>query len=281
MWRQGVKMDSLSLCSHYLRMKFEETNQIIATGTGFIYEKDDYLYLVTNGHNITGVNPEINERLSTHAGFPTIITTKARISLENGQKMGADFFDINLYKDKNYQQPTWFIHPVLGYKIDVVVIPIESKSKIDECIKLFPINKFEFDSNFNPEVSDDAFILGYPFDLNGGKELPIWKRATIATETGLDLDDLPKILVDTATRPGMSGSPVIFQRSGYHRALGSDRGSDIFGTIRNFLGIYSGRIGTEDNLQAQLGIVWKERVIDEILSKKKIGTIEFQNITNK
>jgi hypothetical protein len=279
MWREGVKIDSLSLCSHYLRMKFGETDTVIATGSGFIYEYDDIFYLITNGHNITGVNPETGLKLSSHCGFPTIITTKARTIID-GEKVqiGAFLFDIDLYSDKIYQDPLWLIHPQHGYNVDVVAVPIESKMNIHKDVKLFPINKFEFDTKFSPEVSDDAFILGYPFDINGSKELPIWKRATIATEIGIDLDDLPKLLVDTATRSGMSGSPVIYQRSGYHKSLSGKQNEDIIGTIRDFLGIYSGRIGSEDNFKSQLGIVWKKRVIDEILEGRTKGTIDFQKV---
>ena len=50
------------------------------------------------------------------------------------------------------------------------------------------------------------------------------------------------------------------------------------GMIRSFLGVYSGRIGAEDNFKAQLGIVWKKTVIEEILAAKKRSSIDFQNI---
>ncbi len=97
-----------------------------------------------------------------------------------------------------------------------------------------------------------------PFDITGGKELPIWKRGTISTEPVIDIENLPKFLVDTATRSGMSGSPVIMQRNGFHAFDGQQlTGKEIIGLIRLFAGVYSGRIGTEDNLQTQLGIVWK------------------------
>jgi hypothetical protein len=60
------------------------------------------------------------------------------------------------------------------------------------------------------------------------------------------------------------------QRVGVHKK-GSVLTSDtIFGRIRNFVGIYSGRIG-DDELKAQLGIVWKARVISEIISAKRFG----------
>jgi hypothetical protein len=81
------------------------------------------------------------------------------------------------------------------------------------------------------------------------------------------------MLIDTATRPGLSGSPVIMQRVGIHGATGGVITADtIFGRIRKFVGIYSGRIG-EDEFKAQLGVVWKASVISEIVGAKKFGEI--------
>jgi len=39
----------------------------------------------------------------------------------------------------------------------------------------------------------------------------------------------------------------------------------LIGEIQNFVGIYSGRILGKTELEAQLGIVWKKEVIDEII----------------
>lgn len=58
-------------------------------------------------------------------------------------------------------------------------------------------------------VATDVFVLGYPKGISGGGEFPIWKRASIATEPDIQLGTLPKMLVDTATREGMLGAPVI------------------------------------------------------------------------
>lgn len=275
MWRTSVSPDSLSLCSHYLKMIFAETEKVLATGTGFIYKHEDVFYLITNGHNITGINPESGQRLSkVHSGFPTKITTAVRYIPQDEKRMAHRYFDINLY-DENDQYPLWYVHPEHSYKVDVVAIPICSTNEVPENYKLFPINEHPFEES-SPNVADDAFIIGFPLDIVGNHELPIWKRATIATEIAINLDGLPKLLVDTATRSGMSGSPVIYQRGGYHQYK-PDRSKDFFGTLCDFLGVYSGRIGAEDNLQAQLGIVWKKHVIDEILQAKTLGTTEFQS----
>ncbi|MEO9256769.1 MAG: serine protease, partial [Crocinitomicaceae bacterium] len=264
--------------THYLRMIPFGSDTVMSTGTGFVYELNSKLYLITNGHNVTRVNPGTNERIINSAAFPIKIKTKAKIvPKDNPNAFTSDFFEIDLYEDEEFLKPKWFIHPFYGYKVDVIAIPFASVTEIPEHVKLFPINKYEFDNEFEIEVADDVFILGYPFDITGGKELPIWKRGTISTEPVIDIEDLPKFLVDTATRSGMSGSPVIMQRNGFHGFNGKAMtGKEILGMIRLFAGVYSGRIGAEDNFQTQLGIVWKPNVIDEIISGQRLGDIEFQ-----
>ena len=88
----------------------------------------------------------------------------------------------------------------------------------------------------------------------------------LTVEEDIDYERLPKMFVDTASRPGMSGSPVIFRRTGIHGAKNGELKPDsIIGTIQNFVGIYSGRVLGKTELEAQLGIVWKKEVIDEII----------------
>jgi hypothetical protein len=166
------------------------------------------------------------------------------------------------------ENPIWIEHPTYKEKVDVVAIPI--KSEICSGYNLFPINKISFDSEFKTEVADEAFVVGYPFSDTTYLQLPIWKKASIASEPDVNLDQLPKIHIDTATRSGLSGSPVIMQRIGIHGLINGEMKSDsLIGRIRNFIGIYSGRIG-EDELKAQLGIVWKKEVLEEIINPKII-----------
>jgi len=271
--------DHLSLTTYYLRIKYSKTDRVFATCTGFMYLYEDIYYLITNGHNITGVNPENNERISKHAGIPdTIEVTYFTKSPQNPELIGkSQLHPIALYEDEDCLLPRWYVHPAFGYNVDVVAIPITSKGSLPSHIVLTPINSHQFDTDSFPSlVSDDVFILGYPLDIIGKFEFPIWKRGNIATEPLLDMDDLPKMLIDTATRSGMSGSPVIYQRNGVHLKDGKLTDDSLFGRIRGFLGIYSGRIGANDNFQAQLGIVWKSSVIENILRSKKIGDIQFQ-----
>lgn len=272
-------MDHTSFSTYYLQMIPYGSEIAMSTATGFVYQSGSILYLITNGHNFTRLNCETNERITASAAFPVKVKTKFRgINPESPDMIGTVEFSLNLYEDEEHQKPKWLIHPEYGYKVDVVAMEILDLSTYTGILKFYPINKFDYSEEFPIRVSDDVFILGYPFNVTGGSDLPIWKRGSIATEPSIDIDNLPKYLIDTASRSGMSGSPVVMQRSGFHMSGNQISTTDILGVIRNFAGIYSGRIGAKDNFDVQLGIVWKPHVIEEIIKGNRYGDVEFQDI---
>lgn len=70
-------------------------------------------------------------------------------------------------------------------------------------------------------------------------------------------------LVDCASREGMSGGPVISYTKGR-----LDNGRLIFvgtGPITLFHGVYTSRLGNVSAFEAQLGVVWKRDLVDEII----------------
>lgn len=242
-------------------MAFTETGLVIASGTGFIYKRNDKFYLITNWHNVTGRNPITKECLDDKLATPDVIVTYFR-SKENHAICNSEI--LKLYNIDDMSTPLWIEHPQHREAIDVVAIPINED--IVEKYSLFPINNIPLDNDIKPEISDEVFIIGYPFSDTPHLQLPIWKKGSIASEPTVNIDQLPKLYVDTATRPGLSGSPVIYQRTGIHNLAqgGFPKSDTIIGRIRGFLGIYSGRIG-KDEEKAQLGIIWKSQVIDEII----------------
>ncbi|MEY5048147.1 MAG: hypothetical protein RLZZ175_1506 [Bacteroidota bacterium] len=265
-----IKPNYLSLTTQQLAIGFTETDLIFSTATGFIYLFLNEYYLITNWHNVTGRNPLTGKPLTeTNAGIPNIFLTYLRLENGGGQ---SKLEKILLYEDDEMTLPKWLVHPQYQENVDVVAI----KLNISDNFIYSAINTVKFDTSFPPEIGDDCFVIGYPFDDFRYLGLPIWKKASIATEPTINEDQLPKIFIDTATRPGLSGSPVIYQRHGVHydEKVGFNNDS-IIGTIRGFLGVYSGRIGKEE-IHAQLGIVWKKEVIDEIIIGNTKGNIEFQ-----
>ena len=255
-----VKIDPISYSSIPVEMVFSKTNQTLATGTAFIYESNNKNYLITNWHNVTGLNPLTMEALGNHGGVPDLLCFKLQTQKEPSIKW--ETFKISLYDNEN--RAVWLVHPNLRERVDVIAIQIPE----DVIGIIRPINKIRFDE-FELRVSDEVFVLGFPYSITGGGALPIWKRGSIASEPDIDYENLPKFYIDTASRPGMSGSPVIFRRFGINGTEdGVLRISSTIGEIRGFVGIYSGRITGTSQFEAQLGVVWKKEVIEQIIDGK-------------
>ena len=166
--------------------------------------------------------------------------------------------ELPLFGGAEDKKPIWTEHPTYGRRFDAVAIPLG----IDGT-RIIPANAESLDlDKIRVYPSMDTFVVGFPRGMSGGGHFPIWKRATIATEPDVDLDGLPRFYIDTATREGMSGSPVYAQEVGYWLPEGeSDRGKALIGKGRRFVGVYSGRLGADDEFKAQLGIVWKESAL--------------------
>jgi len=259
-------IDPLSYTSVPISMINIESRKILSTATGFFYRNGDTFYLITNWHNITGINPQTKKRLSDASPTGLIIPMLS-------QKVPYiiwNFFTIPLYDSDN--KPLWYIHPLHKEQVDVVAIKLD---KNNSNLMLKAINDINFD-DFKPLVADHIFILGFPHNINSGGNFPIWKKGSVSSEPDIDLENLPKILVDTASRSGMSGSPVIFRRSGIHN-IKNEKPVDetIIGEIQNFVGIYSGRMRIIDELDTQLGIVWKASVIEQILEIKQLDNLYY------
>lgn len=264
-----IEPDFLSLTTQQLSIGFSETNTLFSTASGFLYKYQDKIFLITNWHNVSGQNPNTGESLSSHGGIPDVFLTYLRLKNENGSSLLQKIF---LYADEEMSSPKWLVHPIHKENVDVVAIELEKSDKF----AYYSIDEGNFDDSILPKIGDDCFVIGYPFEDLRYIGLPVWKKASIATEPTVNEDKMPKILVDTATRPGLSGSPVIYQRSGIHNMINGILNNDtILGSIRSLLGVYSGRIG-KGEIHAQLGIVWKKKVINEIIEGNTFGNIEFQ-----
>lgn len=129
------------------------------------------------------------------------------------------------------------------------------------------------------DLGAEVFIPGYPLGLSSAGLLPIWKRGSIASSLEFGESVTTQFLVDTASREGMSGSPCLALSNWRHYRL--DRQTGKMAVIERplswrLLGVYSGRINPSDSFEAQLGIVWRETLIPEVLEGNSPGTYELQ-----
>jgi hypothetical protein len=257
-----------------------------AKATGFLWQNGEELLLITNVHNVAGWDYLRDKAMSDSGALPTHVRIEVEFSKDEGDNrilitrrtLQAPILDTE-------GQPAWLVHPLHGPVVDVAALPL----KTIDVERLYPdlygagfavgtraVNVLSSFSDFDIDAGDDAYVIGFPLGLDGGGNFPIWKRASVASEPGLQIGGLPKTLIDTATRPGMSGSPVIAVRRGLIRARGSVPGQfnakDMIGQAEAFLGVYSGRVD-DDPLGAHIGIVWKAHVVDEIVQGNTFGKL--------
>lgn len=246
-----------SLKSIYLSILFNEIE--LATATGFLINQGSEIYLITNRHVVTGRDNQTNKCLDqVNAGIPNKIKIWFPYRENNYYKWSNISYD--LYNANG--EPLWMEHPIYKNKADVIALNLGT---FDQNLFCYNIH-----SPYSPIVTENVFIIGYPFGYNvRPKEgrYAIWSTGTVASDPDLDIEingeQLPAFLIDAKTRKGQSGSPVI-----YHSANGFDRQANGFaiygGPITHELGIYSGRI----NADSDLGYVWKWKLIEEIISTK-------------
>jgi hypothetical protein len=266
--KQVIKPNSLSFRASkvFVCSKFNENADVNQqrSATGFFYRHNKDLFFITNWHVVSGKHPDTDNL--TNGFIPTELKIAVR---DKNTPSKAYTIDYELYEEG---KADWFIHPKYGTQVDVVALKLTSNYD-DSDVEIKTINEIVFDK-LEPEVADEIFILGYPRGLDSGLYFPLWKKGSIASEPGFDYKGLPRVVIDCATREGMSGAPVIIKRTGIHDYNLNQPSNDwTIGTIQDFLGIYSGRIDVTDVLSAHLGIVWKKSVIEEIIEGNQKDTL--------
>lgn len=261
---QGVQ--PLSAATAVLEMYAGDT--CVGIGTGFAYRFRGKPYLITNWHNLTGRDPATGQPRTTDGVVPT--TVKARLHPppkrdERGTAIsltiGERAFNIPAL---GVDEHPWLMHK-RGQMIDIVA------AEFQEEFDIYCVNDGFLVEDPYVEVGQEVFLLGFPRGLQPTGLLPIWKRGSIATEPRMFSYSEPFILVDSATRERMSSALVVARaitKEDHAFIIGEDMGKKPIIFHKNFalIGIYSGRMGHSDLLEAQLGKVWIWPCIDALLA---------------
>ncbi len=252
----------------FLAMYFGTTQ--LSSGSCFFWVDGEKTFLISNWHNFAGRNHLNGEPISPTNGIPDRITFMA---YKQTSEPDADGFYELLYVpvevrlcNKDLSEPRWLEHPTFGQKVDIAAIDVTASV---QGLQITPANIQECDAILDPSVSQEIFVVGFPFGQIVNAPAPIWKRGTIALDPSFDPDSLPKMLVDTATREGMSGSLVLARHTvvgrSYPKKGGIESAPVIYAKIDLVVGVYSGR-HYADLEKAQLGIVWKRGAIEQTVA---------------
>ena len=223
----------------------------LGTATGFVVVRNGFPYLITNRHVVRGRNQDTDQSLHGSGGIPDSI----RITHHTGGPLGSTVRRVeSLYDDA--ETPIWLEHPIHGGEVDVVALPLSGLADV-----VLEVYDPWAPTRVAIGPSERVSIVGFPFGLEGGPALAIWVQGFVATETMIDYRHLPRFLIDSRTRKGQSGSPVVFYSE--NASFTSHQGAShvAAGRVEELIGVYPGRISKESDL----GFVWRTSVIREIL----------------
>lgn len=227
----------------------------LTQGTAFMVHSGLRSWLVTNWHIVAGRHP--NDGQPMHDSGATPDTLKVQ---HNEPTMGSwGLAEYNLLDDAG--RPRWAEHPVYRRRVDVVALPMTEDSGLK--FYPYPLQPTEHERSLSAGIAEDVSIIGFPFGIRGTAGVAIWSRGSVASEPEMDYNDLPCFLIDSRTRAGQSGSPVVVHSSGAggHKTAG---GLTVgLGPLTRLLGVYSGRI----NKDSDLGFVWKTSVVLDIVQR--------------
>lgn len=296
-------MNPLSLTTTYIETFFIRADNgkpvLRSYATGFFVRGATQLFLVTNWHVVSGLDPAKPDRAGQ---FPP--PNYMKISVRSKDNWIVEL-TVPLYDEQ--MSPLWKEHGQ-RYAVDVVVYPLSLS--LAQHFQMTDIRMAASDREIDEAVAKDVFILGYPFSREEMKSsfgddapyyLPVWKRGTIASEPRVRLSK-KIILIDALSRPGMSGSPVLISEEREVMRLEGEN-VDVLrrleqGTItplkaissldtarmqgrveKNFrlLGVYSGVIGNTRLEQVALGKCWHVDVLHELIASHQPGAMPFHS----
>jgi hypothetical protein len=249
--QKQTRIDQLSVTSLLLVLRSNKLD--IGTGTGFVIEKNSKYYLVTNWHVIVGRRPDNYVPLDPKGRTPDQI----RILHNTKDKLGSWHWVTEDLFDPTTHAPRWIEHS-LGRGVDLVMLPLENTTDV----QFFPLDLELRNKSMQLIPASEVSIVGFPFGNVSSAGLPIWKSGAVASDPDVNYQNSAEFLVDTTSRPGMSGSPVYARRIGTYK---DDEGNVVIGSADKFLGVYAGDIDSA----SEVGRVWKASALMDIYDSIK------------
>jgi len=220
-------IDSLLLTA--TRICTFEQQRLLSNASGFLFERDERLFLVTSRHVM------MNEE-SRH--FPDRLEIELHNDPENMAKSTG--FSIPLYRSG---KPFWRQGLDTAGEIDIAAIEID-RSALPEPTVYHAFNPAHLlNALEHIEIGASLLIVGFPLGFHDAlHHMPVVRQAVLASSFGLRFQGQGYFLTDARTHRGTSGAPVVM------RACESTLTQDALPW--RLLGIHSSRldVGTRDLL---------------------------------
>jgi S1-C subfamily serine protease len=213
-----------------------EQQRPLTNASGFFFERDGRLFLVTSRHVVVDEPTE---------HFPDRIEIELHINADN--MATSTGFSIPLYRDG---KSIWRQGLDTAGEIDVAVIEIE-RAALPATTVYHPFTPRHLHDPLDPvEVGTPLLIVGFPLGFHDTlHHMPVVRQAVIASSFGLRFQGKGYFLTDARTHRGTSGAPVVMRAHAADPSLG-----DLPWIL---LGVHSARldVGTRDlELDEELGL---------------------------
>jgi len=175
-----------------------EQQQVLTNASGFFFERDERLFLVTSRHVLV-------DEPSEH--FPDRLEIELHIDSENLAKSTG--FSIPLYRDG---ESIWRQGVDSAGEIDVAVIEIQRSALPDGTV----FRAFTPHHLHRPpapvEVGTALLVVGFPLGFHDAlHHMPVVRHAVVASSFGLRFQGQGYFLTDARTHRGTSGAPVVMR----------------------------------------------------------------------
>lgn len=254
-----------------IQLHVELTGGGTTRASGFFVEDEGRVYVVTNWHVLSGRDYRTGQCLDPNGATP--LSVSFSYHSPDGDRLEAAEAELPLI-DKD-GEAAWLQHPQHGQAFDVAALDVTQAvaAAAPVCVP-----DWAKPTPHPLRPGEEVFAVGFPLGLSLTQGAAIWKRGSIATEPAIPIDGMHKFLVDSATREGMSGSPVYVWKE-YSERKTPRMGFSLTDSGYFLAGIYSGRYGAPSAgdvesviFKAQLGVVFSLPGVVETIRNGVAGT---------
>ena len=210
-----------------VRVSTNEQDKPLTNATGFFFQRDERLFLVTSRHVMI-------DKPSKH--FPDRIEIELHVNPDNMAESTG--FSIPLYR---YGKSLWRQGVDGAGEIDVAVVEIERSALPAKATYRAFTPDHLYRSTDQVDVGASLLVVGFPLGFQDTlHHMAVVRHAIVASSFGLRFQGKGYFLTDARTHRGTSGAPVVM-RSGDHEPARED-------LPWMLLGVHSARIdvGTRD-----------------------------------